>query len=72
MSQLHTYKSYIEYLVDQSKTKQLDDLAIGILQTYFMVNELQTKNESLRKALRTVRFEDDHSTRVDYCNKVLE
>lgn len=51
MSQLHTYKSYIEYLVDQTKKQQLDDLANGILQTHFnfKVAELQAENTELRK-----------------------
>ena len=48
MSQLHAYKSYIEYLVDQAKKQQLDNLAHGILQTHFMVNELQAENEKLK------------------------
>lgn len=34
--------------------------------------ELQAENKMLRETLRTVQFEDDHRTRVDYCNKALK
>lgn len=51
MSQLHTYESYIDYLVDQAKVQQLDNLANGILQTHFMVAGLQAELKAKDEAI---------------------
>ena len=48
MSQLHTYKSYIEYLSAEAQKRQLDDLSVGILRTNGQVAELQAENDVLK------------------------
>ena len=43
MSQLHTYKSYIEFLRARAQQEQLDDLAMGILNTHSEVQKLKAE-----------------------------
>lgn len=77
MSQLHTYDSYINYLVDLAKEQQLDNLSNGILQTHFIVDKLQAelkaKDELLKKSFSMIsRYYNRHGALYEYTLKETE
>jgi len=72
MSELHTYKSYIEYLIAEARTRPLDNLAAGILYVNRQVAELKAENEHLCDLVEDVRAEAADSLLKEEIAKLKE